>query len=222
MQLKSISLRPLIIGAAASVIVASAVGVAAVTGLIPHSRGQSADEPSEEITKAQQRVDQADRRTKRAELRAEKAAQQLARTPIKPAARPVSTPHTTPTVLAQSAPTYEAPRPVLKPGLAGTVVSVREVEEAGDAKGVGAVAGGVTGAVLGHNIGEHNKLVTVLGAAGGAVLGHQIEKKARATTHWETSVRLDDGSVQTIASEAQPAYREGERVRVYQGTLQPV
>ena len=41
MQLKSISLRPLIIGAAASVIVASGVGVAAFTGLIPSSRSQA-------------------------------------------------------------------------------------------------------------------------------------------------------------------------------------
>jgi len=77
MQLKSISLRPLIIGAAASVIVASGVGVAAFTGLIPSSRGQTAT--SEEIanTQEQERAErQAERREERqAERRAERQAE---------------------------------------------------------------------------------------------------------------------------------------------------
>jgi outer membrane lipoprotein SlyB len=80
----------------------------------------------------------------------------------------------------------------------------------------------VAGAVLGHNIGDHNKLVTILGAAGGALLGNQIEKQAKATKHWELTVRLDDGKMQTMKSAEQPFWHQGDRVRLYDGKLQPV
>jgi outer membrane lipoprotein SlyB len=103
----------------------------------------------------------------------------------------------------------------------GTIVSVKEVEQKGDGTGIGAAGGAVAGAVLGHQIGN-NRVGTILGGVGGAVLGHQVEKKVRATKRWETTVRLDDGSVQTVSSESQPAYREGERVRLNEGMLQPV
>jgi outer membrane lipoprotein SlyB len=62
----------------------------------------------------------------------------------------------------------------------------------------------------------------VLGAAGGALLGNQIEKTARATKHWELTVNFDDGSTQTVSSEAQPFWHQGDRVRLYEGKLQPV
>src|SRR5207253_514218 len=81
----------------------------------------------------------------------------------------------------------------------------------------GAVGGGVAGAVLGHNIGDHNKLVTVLGAAGGALLGNQIEKQARATKQWELTVRYDNGSTQVFTSQEQPFWHQGDRVRYYEG-----
>ncbi|TMH63496.1 MAG: glycine zipper 2TM domain-containing protein, partial [Betaproteobacteria bacterium] len=86
----------------------------------------------------------------------------------------------------------------------------------------GAVGGGLAGAVLGHNIGDHNKLVTVLGAAGGAFVGNQVEKQARATKHWELTVRYDDGTTQTFNSDAQPFWHQGDRVRLFEGRLQPV
>jgi outer membrane lipoprotein SlyB len=232
MQLKSISLRPLIIGAAASVIVASGLGIAAVSGLIPQSRGQSTAASAEKIANAQERIEQADRRAERAERRIEVLKEELeapkpapkprpVRT-AKPAATPAATPQSAPVVVAQStpAPVYE-PKPVQKPGVVGTIVSVKEVEQKGDGTGIGAAGGAVAGAVLGHQIGN-NRVGTILGGVGGAVLGHQVEKKVRATKHWETTVRLDDGSTQTVSSESQPAYREGERVRLNEGALQPV
>src|SRR5258706_15720906 len=116
----------------------------------------------------------------------------------------------------------QAPQAVVKQGRFGTVAAVREVEVKGDANGVGAVGGGVAGAVLGHNIGDHNKIVTVLGAAGGALLGNQIEKTARATKQWELTVNFDDGSSQVVKSATQPVWHQGDRVRLYDGTLQPV
>jgi outer membrane lipoprotein SlyB len=110
----------------------------------------------------------------------------------------------------------------MKPGVYGMVESVRQVEDKGQANGVGAVGGGVAGAVLGHQLDHGNKLVTVLGAAGGALLGNQIEKTARATKHWELTVRYDDGSTQVFNSPDQPFWHQGDRVRYYEGKLQPV
>jgi outer membrane lipoprotein SlyB len=123
---------------------------------------------------------------------------------------------------AAPAPQYAEVKPAMKPGVYGVVESVREVEDKGDAKGIGAVGGGVAGAVLGHNIGDHNKLVTVLGAAGGALLGNQIEKQARATKHWELTVRYENGGTQTFNSDTQPFWHQGDRVRYYEGKLQPI
>jgi outer membrane lipoprotein SlyB len=104
-------------------------------------------------------------------------------------------------------------------GQLAVVQSVREVKEPGEAKGVGAVAGGVAGGVLGHKLGKGKGIFTVIGAAGGAVAGHQIEKKVRADKHWETTVRFNDGTQRTLASEDQPAWRAGDRVRMVNGEL---
>jgi outer membrane lipoprotein SlyB len=214
-------LHPLLTIAAISVTLFSAVGVAAITGLIPHSRGS--DEPTPVAAAP-------------APVAEPTPVPEAAPAPL-PEKKPMAKNHTAPKVAAAEAPAMvpppppsvapapqlvEAPRQVVKPGVLGTVQAVREVEEKGDANGVGAVGGGVAGAVLGHNISDHNKLVALLGAAGGALLGNQIEKEARATKHWELTVRFDDGTMQTMNSAAQPFWHEGDRVRLYQGKLQPV
>src|SRR6266850_1035508 len=190
-------LHPLLTLAAISLTVFSAVGVAALTGLIPHSKGS--------VSEA----------TPVAAAPVTEPAPAAAPVP-QPVKRPVVTRHTAPKVaaaevpamtpapMAQTPQVYEAPKPVVKPGLLGTVVAVREVEQKGDAKGIGAVGGGVAGAVLGHNIGNH------------------IEKQARATKHWELTVNFDDGTTQTMSSETQPFWHQGDRVRLYEGNLQPV
>ena len=107
----------------------------------------------------------------------------------------------------------------------GTVESVREVVvQPTQGPGVGAVAGGVLGGVLGHQMGSGrgNDAATVLGAIGGAVAGHQIEKSKRRTVHYETTVRMDDGTIQTITAEYSPAWRGGERVKVTNGVVTPM
>lgn len=116
-------------------------------------------------------------------------------------------------------------RPVARKPLAGqlaVVESVREVRDPGEAKGVGAVAGGVAGGVVGHKLGKGKTLGTVIGAAGGAFAGHQIEKHVRGKKHWETAVRLDDGSQHKVSSEVEPAWHAGDRVRLVDGRLQSV
>ena len=216
-------LNPLLTIAAISVTVFSAVGVAAITGLIPHSRGSDAPTPVAAVSTPAPEAAPAPAAEVVPAPQPEKKHVAKKHTPTKVAAAeaPAMTPPPPPPV-AQAPQSVEAPKPVVKPGVVGTVVAVKEVEVKGDANGVGAVGGGVAGAVLGHNIGDHNKLVTVLGAAGGALLGNQIEKTAKATKHWEMTVNFDDGTSQTLKSDAQPFWHQGDRVRLYEGKLQPV
>ena len=220
METNTKRLHPLLLVAAVSLTVFSAVGIAALTGLLPNSKGSVkettpvASAPVTEPAPAPEAVP--------APQPVKKPVVKHHTTPKVVAA--AETPAMTPPAVAQTPPppVYEAPKPVVKPGLLGTVVGVREVEEKGDAKGIGAVGGGVAGAVLGHNIGDHNKLVTVLGAAGGALLGNQIEKQVRTSKQWEMTVRYDDGTTQVFKSEQAPFWHQGDRVRLYEGQLQPV
>jgi outer membrane lipoprotein SlyB len=105
----------------------------------------------------------------------------------------------------------------------GTVESVREVATQGQGTGLGAVAGGITGAVIGKQFGHGSgkTAMTILGAAGGAFAGHKIEEKVRSSSRWDVTVRLDDGSTRTVTLEQQPAWRSGDRVRLLNGALEP-
>jgi outer membrane lipoprotein SlyB len=213
-------LHPIVAAAAVSVMVFSAVGVAAITGIIPHSKGDeqppvaAASAPASESMPAAAAAATPPASVKKHVAKAPKAYVPPAQ--VAYAETPAMTPPPPP------APAPVAQAPAAKPGAYGMVESVREVEDKGEAKGVGAVGGALAGAVLGHNIGDHNKLVTVLGAAGGGLLGNQIEKTARATKHWELTVRYDDGSTQVFNSPEQPFWHQGDRVRYYEGKLQPV
>jgi outer membrane lipoprotein SlyB len=203
MQTATTRLHPLLSVAAISVTLLSAVGIASLTGMIPASKGQ---ENALELPKGVAK-------------------------PIEPAiSHPVTQPAPKKIVARKAAPrvaeaapaAQETPKPQVVPGQLAIVESVREVKEPGDAKGIGAVAGGVLGGVVGNKLGKGKGLVTILGAAGGAVAGHQIEKHARADKRWEIAVRLDDGSQQTVSSDVQPAWHAGDRVRLLDGKLLPI
>jgi len=132
---------------------------------------------------------------------------------------------------AVSANSYDAPMPpppavsqMQAPpvcGYCGTIEGVREVKQAGQGTGVGAVAGGVGGAVIGKQFGNGrgSNALAILGAVGGAIAGHQVEKSVRSTTTYEVSVRMEDGSTRSIAQATPPAWRTGERVRVEGNTI---
>lgn len=209
-------LHPLLTAAAISVTVFSAVGVAAVAGLIPHSKGEPKDATpvaAIEAPATQPAPAPAPKPVKKAVVRHS--------APPVPAPAPAVAYSPAP-VLAQAPRPVEAPKPVRQPGHYGVVESVHEIEVKGDAKGIGAVGGALAGAVLGHNIGDHNKVVTVLGAAGGGLLGNQIEKKVRTEKAWEMTVRYEDGTTQSFQTKEQPFWHQGDRVRYYEGKLQPV
>lgn len=212
-------LHPLLTVAAVAITVFSAVGVATLSGMIPVSRGTPKDEP------LQMRL-------------AEAAAPAPAPVAAAPKPRPVVKKKVAPRAPAQepiyreagrapiveAAPVFEAPKPVVQPGVLGIVESVNEVREAGEAKGLGVVAGGVAGAVLGHQVGSGrgNKLATILGAVGGAIAGNHVEKQTRAEKRWDITVRLDDGTTQTLSSPSAPFWHAGDRVRLHAGKLLPV
>jgi outer membrane lipoprotein SlyB len=153
-------IHPLMAGAAASVMLLSLVGVAAITGYLPGSAAKSADQAASA-----------------------------------PAAKP--------------APCADC----------GVVVAVRQVEVKGKGTGLGAVAGGVAGAVVGHEISDGKDLGTLVGAAGGAFAGHQIERHARTTKRFHVDVRMTDGTVKTVAFNSQPSWKSGDRVRLQNGKL---
>ena len=212
-------LHPLLTAAAISVTVLSAVGVGALTGLIPHSRGSQQEQVKlEEAAKPVEPPVIAQPAAKPVQKKAVvRKAQPRPAAPVAPVAYNdfAETPR-----VAQ----VEAPKPVVAPGYLATVQSVREVKDPGQHTGLGPIAGGIAGAVLGDQIGKGKdttrKVLTVLGAAGGAYAGREIERNARATKHWEIDVRRDDGAFETMRSEVAPPWQPGERVRVVDGRLQ--
>jgi outer membrane lipoprotein SlyB len=235
METNTRRLHPLLTAAAISITVFSAVGVASLTGLIPHSFGSQKHEtaPQEQVSlQAPAEV------AKPAEPVSEQPAPQAAPKPAPkkpvvhnstPKPAPVAyndygTPPPPPPYAQAPAVPVETPRPVVQPGALATVQAVREVKDKGDATALGPIAGGIAGAVLGNQIGQGHgskKVITVLGAAGGAFAGRAIEQQARGTAHWEIDVRRDDGAAETVRSDVAPSYQPGQRVRLIDGRLQP-
>lgn len=107
-------------------------------------------------------------------------------------------------------------------GNCGVVESVRIVELAGRASGVGAVAGGLTGAILGNQIGggSGRTATTLLGAAGGAYLGNEVEKNTKKSVAYRITVRMEDGTYRTV-TQHDAGVSVGERVKVVNGTVVP-
>ncbi len=102
----------------------------------------------------------------------------------------------------------------------GVVTRVRTIEVKAEPTGVGAVIGGVAGAVVGREIADrHRDVGTVVGAAGGAFAGHQIERQTRTKQRYAIHVRMNDGTMRTVTVDQQPAWRSGDRVRFRNGTL---
>ena len=96
----------------------------------------------------------------------------------------------------------------------GVVESVTEVKVQGETNGVGALAGGATGALVGNRIagGNNRTLGGVVGAVGGGLIGNAIEKHHRQSIVYDVNVRMEDGSLRTVRESTAPPI--GEKVRV--------
>lgn len=103
----------------------------------------------------------------------------------------------------------------------GVVEAVNVIEVKGEGNYLGMIAGGLAGALLGHQVGggTGKTVATVAGAAGGAYAGNEVEKRMKTTKHYEVIVRLESGGTQAIPYETDPGYKVGEKVRVENNTL---
>jgi outer membrane lipoprotein SlyB len=97
----------------------------------------------------------------------------------------------------------------------GKVIAVRVSEKEGEAGAVGLIAGGVAGALLGHQVGKGTgkDLATIAGAAGGAYAGHKVEGKMKATKTWAVSVRFENGDEGTYSFDHDPGFSAGDPVK---------
>ncbi|MFA4968536.1 MAG: glycine zipper 2TM domain-containing protein [Sulfuritalea sp.] len=103
----------------------------------------------------------------------------------------------------------------------GKVESVTSVERPAGTTGVGAVAGGLTGALLGNQIGrgDGRAVMTIAGGAGGAYLGNKIEQNSRRSTAYKIVVRMDNGSLRTVYQTESPNVVIGGPVQIVGNTV---
>lgn len=239
------STHPLILAAAASVTIASLAAAAYFTGLLPARTGEPAPLPVAaagapavaEVAPPVARTEPAPP-PEASRPAARPPAPQRSRETAPPAPRPdaqvreqrqedgtrrVSTNNAGIDVIPSPPATAPAPAPAPASAICrdcGTVESVREIAARGEGSGLGAVAGGVLGGILGNQVGKGSgrDLATIAGAVGGAVAGHQVEKNVRTDRQFQVNVRFDDGSVRSF-TQANPAWRSGDRVRLADGEL---
>ncbi len=89
----------------------------------------------------------------------------------------------------------------------------------GSGIGIGTIAGAVIGGIVGNQVGSGrgNTAATVIGAAGGAYAGHEIEKRKQqpqAADLYRLSIRMNDGSYQTLTQDTVADLRVGDRVQI--------
>jgi outer membrane lipoprotein SlyB len=97
----------------------------------------------------------------------------------------------------------------------GKVTAVSVKEETGKGGATGLIAGGVGGALLGHQVGggRGKDLATVAGAVGGAYAGHKIEEKMTARKVWSVAVQYQNGTSNSFVFDQDPGFRVGDRVK---------
>jgi uncharacterized protein YcfJ len=95
------------------------------------------------------------------------------------------------------------------------VIAVNVSDKKGEGSAVGLIAGGVTGAILGHQVGGGmgKDLATVAGAAGGAYAGKRIEENVKTHKVWTVHVQYQDGRKHSFSFEQNPGFRTGDAVR---------
>jgi outer membrane lipoprotein SlyB len=98
----------------------------------------------------------------------------------------------------------------------GTILRVEDVTIEGRTEGVGTLAGGAMGGVLGSAVGggSGRAIATVGGAILGGIAGSAIEKDVTTKAALEIEVELDNGELLVIVQERDAQYNVGDRVRV--------
>lgn len=104
----------------------------------------------------------------------------------------------------------------------GVVQSIDMIPREQAAIGVGTIAGAVVGGVLGNQIGSGTgrTAATVAGVAGGAMAGRALERGGQQDQVYRITLRMDDGTVQSLVQEASPSLRPGDRIRINNGVIE--
>lgn len=234
-QASSNRIHPLVAAASVSVILVSLVGVGAMTGLIPNSHSSASSAETEAVpapavvqTPAAGQTTAASLAPATAEKKSDEGSGDVATVkrsvsntqpqksyaprPVKTAQAPAYTPD------------YREPARVQAPPICyecGRVESVHAVQTQAAPSGLGMIAGGVVGGLLGNQVGGGNgkKIATVAGAVGGGYAGHEIERRTRSATTYEVRVRMEDGRIRSFPYNNQPHWNVGDRIRVIDGYL---
>jgi outer membrane lipoprotein SlyB len=105
----------------------------------------------------------------------------------------------------------------------GVIESIREFKTEGDGSALASLGGAVVGGAIGRQFGNGNgrTAATIAGAMLGAAAGSQASKKSNTTTSYQTTLRMDDGSVQTLNHSGAPKWRTGQEIQLNNGTLSP-
>ena len=217
MQARFKRAHPLVLIAASAVIVLCVVGTGVLTGLIPSAYSSRSDGSAASLASATAPVTDA--------LPIPPAPGEVQSGPAPASANPAPTTGYAAPPAATYAPAPEAssgayavPAPQVAAACyaCGVVESVQTVESPGRTTGVGAVAGGVGGAVVGNELGRGRDRgpLTILGAIGGAFAGNAIEKHVHKVISYHLHVRMDDGSYRNFPESHIGNYAVGERVRV--------
>ncbi len=221
-----VKMHPLVAAAAASVIIVSMVGTAAIMDWLPSTTSKEAPEMSA-VTPATTAPDAAKAEaTAAAEAPAPAPAtpKPRAAAPKKPATQMAAAPQPAPVPAQAGAPPQPMPQVVQAQPICevcGKVEGVRTVEVAAKPSGVGVLAGAVVGGLLGNQVGggTGKTVATVAGAVGGGYAGNEIEKRTRKGTAWEVDVRMENGEKRSFKYDTQPSWRAGDRVKVVNNAL---
>lgn len=98
----------------------------------------------------------------------------------------------------------------------GTVTAINIGEKKGKGGPIGLIAGGVAGAVLGHQVGKGTgkDIATIAGAAGGAYAGHKIEENMSSSKYWSVNVRFENGEERSYSYDNDPRFVVGDKVKL--------
>lgn len=84
---------------------------------------------------------------------------------------------------------------------------------------VGIAGIGIVGSQVGS--GQGKTAATVIGAAGGAYAGHELEKRSQQQTDaYKFTIRMNDGTYQTVTQTTSSNIRLGDRVKIENGVAQ--
>lgn len=220
------SLHPILWIAAIAVTLFSLIGIAALTGLLPGSKSETAPSPVAAVEPPPPPPIPAAEPMPAPTPQPSAAAPAPEKKVVKPAPKPKTstTYSSTPKGADEKTATYSSqPAPPPPCPDCAVISAITPVTEKGEGTGLGAIAGGILGGVIGNQIGggSGRDVARIAGIAGGAYAGHQVEKSQRSHTVFDITVRYEDGSTQVVRETAEPIWQVGDKVRVQNGKLIP-